>query len=63
MHYVQPKIIASPVTGSPIRPRIKETTRAGKIYKEAYWYCPDTGQFVQKGLVSITDPTDAEKKD
>ena len=35
----------------------------GKIYKEAYWYCPDTGQFVQKGLVSITDPTDAEKKD
>jgi hypothetical protein len=55
MDMVRPIIIASPVSGSPIRPRLIRTERAGKIYEEAHWYCPDSGQFIKKGTVSITD--------
>ncbi len=60
MQTVRPIIIPSPISGSPVRPRIKETVRDGKIYTEAYWYCPDSGQFIKKGLISVTDPKDVE---
>lgn len=53
--YVQPKIIASPFTGSPIRPQIKTRESDGKIYTEAFWTCPDSGRFVHKGVVKIED--------
>ena len=52
---VQPKIIASPFSGSPIKPQIRTRESAGKIYTEAHWYCPDSGRFVQKGIVSVED--------
>ena len=52
---VQPKIIASPVTGNPVRPQIRTRESQGKIYTEAYWYCPDSGAFIQKGVVSVED--------
>ena len=51
--YVQPKIIPSPVTGRPIRPQIRTRESNNKIYTEAYWYCPDSGMFVQKGVVKV----------
>lgn len=54
-HYVQPKIIASPFSGSPIRPQIRTRQTAGKIYTEAHWICPDSGRFVHKGIVKIED--------
>lgn len=55
MEYVKPVIITSPINGEPVRPKIKTTERDGKLYTEAYWYCPSTGQFIRKGLVSIED--------
>jgi hypothetical protein len=53
--YVQPKIITSPFSGSPMKPQLRTRESDGKIYTEAYWYCPDSGRFVQKGIVSITE--------
>lgn len=53
--FVQPKIITSPHSGSPIRPQIRMRESEGKIYEEAHWICPDSGRFVQKGIVSIKD--------
>lgn len=55
MDYVTPKNIASPVTGALCKPRILKFERNGKIYEEAHWYCPDSGQFVMKGVVSVTE--------
>lgn len=53
--YVQPKIIASPFTGGPIKPQIRERRTGDKIYTEAHWICPDSGRFVHKGIVKIED--------
>ena len=55
MDYVTPKNIASPMTGALCKPRLMKFTRGGKIYEEAHWYCPDTGQFIMKGVVSVED--------
>lgn len=52
---VQPIIIASPVTGSPCKPQLRTRESDGKIYTEAYWYCPDSGSFVKKGVVKVED--------
>jgi len=53
--FVQPKIIASPFSGSPIRPQIRTRQEADKIVTEAHWVCPDSGRFVMKGIVKIED--------
>ena len=53
MDYVNPKPIRSPFTGRLIQPRIREREYLGKVYTEAHWICPDSGQFVRKGLVSV----------
>ena len=55
MNFVTPKIIASPFTGTMVRPRVSVFTQDGKIIKEARWYCPDSGTFITKGIVSIED--------
>lgn len=55
MQMVQPKIISSPFSGSPCKPRIKSYEQGNKIIEEAYWYCPDSGRFITKGVVKITD--------
>lgn len=62
MDFVQPKVIASPITGSPSRPRIHTINRGGKVYTEAHWYCPDSGQFIMKGVVSVEDPLPKSEK-
>ena len=51
--YVQPIVITSPYSGEPIRPQIRERISDGKVYTEAYWMCPSSGQFVKKGIVKI----------
>ena len=51
--FVQPVIIQSPFSGSPIRPQVRTRESDGKICTEAHWYCPDSGRFVKKGIVSI----------
>lgn len=55
MNFVTPRPIASPVSGELSRPRIMKFERQGKIYEEAHWYCPTSGQFIMKGVVSVTD--------
>ena len=62
MQYVQPCYINSPVTGNPSKPRISTFERQGKIYEEAHWFCPDTGMFIQKGLVSVKDKEPQKEK-
>ncbi len=62
MNYVRPIRIASPYSGSPVNPKIIETVRDGKIYTEAHWYCPDSGQFIRKGLVEVKDVKTDNKK-
>ena len=57
MDFVSPKNIASPMTGAVVKPRIMKFERNDKVYEEAHWYCPDTGQFIMKGVVSITEKT------
>jgi hypothetical protein len=52
---IQPKIISSPFSGSPIRPRILTRTTGNKIYTEAHYTCPDSGRFVMKGIVKVED--------
>lgn len=62
MNFVEPKNIASPITGSLCRPRIVTTTRGNKIYEEAHWYCPDSGQFIMKGVISVRDKPSPSNK-
>lgn len=52
---VQPKIIPSPFSGSPIRPQIRTREDGQKVYTEAHWICPDSGRFVMKGIVKVED--------
>ena len=51
MDVVQPKKIASPWTGSWSTPEIKVRDYGDEIVTEAWWYCPDSGQFITKGVV------------
>lgn len=55
MNYVRPINIVSPFTGDTVKPKLITTERAGKLYTEAHWICPNSGQFIRKGLVKIED--------
>lgn len=55
MDIVRPQPIRSPFTGRLIQPRLREREYLGKIYTEAHWICPDSGQFVRKGLVKVEE--------
>jgi hypothetical protein len=60
MNIVRPINIASPITGASCKPKLIRTERDGKIYVEAMWYCPDSGQFIRKGLISVVDKKTGE---
>jgi hypothetical protein len=55
MDLIQPKIIVSPISGQPIKPRLKTYVREGKEITEAEYIDPASGSFVRKGVVSIKD--------
>ncbi len=55
MDYVQPKRIPSPFSGQLSTPKIKERDYGEYILVEAWWYCPSTGNFIQKGVVERRD--------
>lgn len=55
MDFVNPQPIRSPWNGALIKPRLKTREYMGKVYTEAHWVCPTSGQFVRKGMVSIED--------
>lgn len=54
MQFVQPK----PITlsnGVVSKPKIQTIREGTQIRTEAYWYCPVSGRFIKKGVVSIED--------
>ena len=63
MDIVNPQPIRSPYTGDLIQPRIREREYLGKIYTEAHWICPSTGEFVRKGIVKVVDVNKSDQKD
>ena len=46
--------IPSPA-GAMSQPRITERKIGDKIYVEAAWYCPQSGEFFHRGIVEIKD--------
>ena len=55
MDIVNPQPIQSPYTGALVRPRMRTREYRGKLYTEAHWVCPDSGNFIRKGLVKVED--------
>ena len=51
MDYVEPKKIMSPHSGNWSIPKIKVRDYGDEVITEAWWYCPDTGIFITKGVV------------
>lgn len=51
MDFVQPKKIMSPFTGEYSTPKLRTIEYYDRVVVEAHWYCPSTGQFIQKGIV------------
>ena len=62
MDFVTPKKIASPWSGSMSVPKIKVYTHKNEIVHEAWWYCPDSGKFITKGVIKIEPKTPDTKK-
>lgn len=63
MEFVRPVKITSPISGQPVSPKIVERIYAGKVYKECHWIDPASGTFIRKGVLSIEDLPQTEKKD
>ena len=55
MQNVTPKKIISPWTGSWCDPQIKVREQDGKVITEAWWYCPESGRFITKGVVKVEE--------
>ena len=51
MEYVTPKKIVSPWSGAWSSPKLKTVDYGDRIVVEAWWYCPDSGKFITKGIV------------
>jgi hypothetical protein len=55
MDFIEPRIIASPISGQPVRPVLKTFIRGNKEIVEAHYIDPASGTFIRKGLVSVKD--------
>ena len=55
MDIITPKIIVSPISGQPVKPRLRTYVREGKEITEAEYIDPASGAFIRKGIVSIKD--------
>jgi hypothetical protein len=62
MDIVNPQPIRSPFTGNLVRPRLQTREYLGKVYTEAHWTCPDSGQYIRKGLVKVEDAPNSKSK-
>jgi hypothetical protein len=60
MDFIQPKIIQSPISGEPVKPRLKTYIRNQQEIVEAEYIDPASGSFIRKGIVSITDLKQSE---
>ena len=63
MDYVQPKKIMSPFSGEWSTPRLIEKKYKDHTIVEAHWYCPLTGQYITRGIVSNTPNTPSPADD
>ena len=61
MDYVTPKRIMSPFSGEFSTPKLKVLDYNDRVVTEAHWYCPKTGQYITKGVVSIEPKNTPEK--
>lgn len=50
---VEPRIIASPYDGMPVKPKLQTKIMGDVQITEAHWYCPSTGRFIRKGTVEV----------
>jgi hypothetical protein len=62
MDFITPKIIVSPISGQPVKPRLKTYIRDGKEVTEAEYIDPASGTFIRKGIVSIKEITQPDNK-
>ncbi|NDG29105.1 hypothetical protein EB118_03270 [bacterium] len=62
MDYITPRIIVSPISGQPVKPRIKTYIRDGKEITEAEYIDPASGTFIRKGIVSVKEITQPDNK-
>lgn len=59
--FIQPKPITSP-SGATSHPRLVERKVGQDLYTEAHYYCPVSGIFFHKGIVSIKKPDGTVEK-
>jgi len=62
MNLVQPIIIKSPISGEPVKPRLRTYIRGQQEITEAEWIDPASGTFIRKGVVSVKEVTSPDKK-
>lgn len=55
MDFIQPKIIQSPISGQPCKPRLHTYIRGQQEIVEAEYIDPASGAFIRKGIVSVKD--------
>lgn len=55
MDMIEPKPIVSPISGEPVKPRLRTYVREGKEIVEAEYFDPASGTFIRKGIVSVKD--------
>ena len=53
MNFVKPIQVMSPYSGRWVKPRLTEHVLDGNVVVEARWYCPSSGEFMQKGIVEV----------
>jgi hypothetical protein len=61
MDLIQPKIIQSPISGEPVKPRLKTYIRNHQEIVEAEYIDPASGSFIRKGIVSVRDISETKK--
>lgn len=61
MDLIQPKIIQSPISGEPVKPRLKTYIRNQQEIVEAEYIDPASGSFIRKGIVSVRDISENKK--
>jgi len=62
MDLITPRIIVSPISGQPVKPRLKTYIRDGKEITEAEYIDPASGTFIRKGVVSVKEITQPDNK-
>ncbi len=53
--YSQPKIIASPISGQPVKPVIKSYKSGNTEVTEAHYIDPSSGAFIRKAVLSTRE--------